>query len=48
MSRLKEIQERSAKSAPVIPECEAYRALEVDADSLIYKVVATAEGLEAV
>lgn len=46
MSRLKAMQERSAKSAPVIPESEAYRALEVDADSLIYKVAATTKGLE--
>lgn len=46
MSRLKAIQERSAKAASVIPESMAYRALEVDADSLIYKVAATTKGLE--
>lgn len=46
MSRLQRIQERSAKAASVIPGSEAYRALEVDADSLIYKVAATTKGLE--
>ena len=46
MSRLDRIQGRAAVAASVIPESQEYRSLEVDADSLIYKVAATTKGLE--
>lgn len=41
------IRERQAKAAPQFHQNESVELLEVDADSLIYKVAATTKGLEA-